>query len=334
MLWYDPTVPAEPPDKLPLSAYFPDLGLVTARTSWDDNAVSLSFKASPGGGHSAWETSHWLWAERGWETLNAGHHHPDANTFVLNGHGSPLVVEDGYANEKLTSNHNVVLVDGTGYAGDGRYHVYRDLPESHLARVYDVQTEQGWVHAVGEVAAMYPPELGVVRATRQILFSPTGSLLVIDDLAAESERTWTWLLHSDQPTIALSDGRFVVRNGSGALVLSTFQQGIIRPDHTVVRANPTASTPSLTVGRTLHTLRRELGPVRSARFVSLLLPGSALEKTPDDAAHLSPDLVSWTHDGWDFQVQLDIQEMTIVDAVARSDATVRRIRPTTGRRLP
>jgi hypothetical protein len=334
LIWYDPTVPAEPPDPLPVSAYFPDLGLVTARTSWRDDAILLSFKASPGGGHSAWETSHRQRADRGWETLNAGHHHPDANTFVLMGHGSPLAVEDGYANEKLTSNHNVVLVDGTGYEGDGRYHVYRDLPERHRAQVSDVHMADGWVHAIGEVAAMYPPELGVLRATRRLLFSPSGSLLILDDLAADTERTWSWLLHADQPGTALDDDQMLVRNGTGQLVLSTFHTGTIGQHNTVVRANPTASTPSLTVGRTLHTLRRDLGPAKTARFISLLLPSSALSPVPADHAALSADRITWSHAGWDCEVVLDPQSLTIVDATARSGATVRRIHPTPGRHSP
>jgi len=144
-----PTVPAESPEQLPTSAYFPDLGLVAARTGWRDDAVLVSFKASPGGGHKAWDTSHRINVERGWDTLNTGHHHPDANTFVLIGHGSHLAVEDGYANHKLTANHNVILVDGAGYAGEGRYHVYRDMPRRHQAHVHSVLTDDGWVHAVG-----------------------------------------------------------------------------------------------------------------------------------------------------------------------------------------
>ena len=73
LLWYDDSVPADAAHgATPLSAFFPDLGLVTARTGWDDEATMVSFKAAPGGGHKAWETSHRLDRERGWETLSAG----------------------------------------------------------------------------------------------------------------------------------------------------------------------------------------------------------------------------------------------------------------------
>jgi len=329
LLWYDPTVPSESPEQQPTSAYFPDLGLVTARTGWHDDAVLLSFKASPGGGHRAWETSHRMRAQSGWETLNAGHHHPDANAFVLIGHGSPLAVEDGYANAKMTANHSVVLVDGTGYAGEGRYHVYKDMPLEHRAHVHSVQLADGWVHAVGEAAAMYPPELGVLRVSRRILFGPSGSLLLVDELAAATERTWTWLLHADQPADELADGRRLVRSGTGALTVRALPGTGFDQTTTLVTANPTASTPSLTVGRTLHTLRREIGPARTARFVSLLLPASALLPTPEDDARFAGapgedgQEIGWRHGDWTYQVQLGADEIV---ATARAGAAVRRIR--------
>ncbi|HEX4248667.1 MAG TPA: DUF4962 domain-containing protein [Pseudonocardia sp.] len=329
LLWYDPTVPSESPETLPTSAYFPDLGLVAARTGWQDDAVLLSFKASPGGGHRAWETSHRMRAQSGWETLNAGHHHPDANAFVLIGHGAPLAVEDGYANAKMAANHSLVLVDGTGYAGEGRYHVYKDMPLEHQAHVHSVQLADGWVHAIGEAAAMYPPELGVLRASRRVLFGPSGSLLLVDELAAATERTWTWLLHADRPAEVLTDGRRLVRSGTGALTVRALPGTGFDQTTTLVTANPTASTPSLTVGRTLYTLRREIGPARVARFVSLLLPASALVPTPDDDARFtgSPgedgQEIGWRHGDWTYQVHLGGDEIA---ATAKAGTAVRRIR--------
>ncbi|MDQ2706806.1 MAG: hypothetical protein M3Z25_03880 [Actinomycetota bacterium] len=305
LLWYDPSVAPEPPDDLPTHAYFPDLGLVTARTSWSDpNATALSFKSAPGGGHQAWDTSHRVKTERGWDTLNAGHHHPDSNTIVLLGHGAHLAVDEGYSNRKLTEHHNVVLVDGRGYVGEDRYHVYKDLPEAFQARTHSVVAAEGWVHCIGEAGALYPPELGVTRATRRLLFGPSGALLLVDDLTADTERTWTWLLHTDHPAMRLPDGRLLSRSGPGRLTVRSVDGTPFTQTEAQVHANPTASTPSLAIGRTLHTLRRETGPARQARFVTLLLPGSALEPTPDEPASVSADgSVRWTHGEWAYRVQ-------------------------------
>jgi len=306
LIWYDPSVPETGPDHLPTSAYFPDLGLVTARTSWSGNATALSFKSAPGGGHRAWDTSHRTRRERGWDTLNAGHHHPDSNTVVLIGHGAHLAVDEGYSNRKRTDHHNVVLVDGQGYVGEGRYHVYKDLPERYQARTHSVVLADGWTHCIGEAGALYPDELGVTRVSRRVLFSPSGAVLLVDDLAADAERNWTWLLHTDHRASPLPDGRMLARSGPGRLTVRSVDGTAFGQAEALVTANPTASTPSLTIGRTLHTLRRSAGPARQARFVSLLLSGSALEPLPDEPASVEQGgVITWTHDGWTHRVRLD-----------------------------
>lgn len=78
LLWYDPRVTPAAPDREPGTAYFPDLGQITARTGWDSAATCVSFKAAPGGGHRAWDEGHRLKAAGGWDAMSAGHHHPDA----------------------------------------------------------------------------------------------------------------------------------------------------------------------------------------------------------------------------------------------------------------
>ena len=101
LLWYDAAVvPVDPAGSVPAQAAFDDLGLLVHRTSWADDATLLSFKSSPGGGRTAWETSRRLDAERGWDTLSAGHHHPDAGSFVLASRGAWLLVDEGYSNRK------------------------------------------------------------------------------------------------------------------------------------------------------------------------------------------------------------------------------------------
>jgi hypothetical protein len=224
---------------------------------------------------------------------------------VLIGHGAHLAVDEGYSNRKLTEHHNVVLVDGQGYVGEGRYHVYKDLPENFQAYTHSVVTAQGWTHCIGEAGALYAPELGVTRASRRVLFSPSGSLLLIDDLAADTERTWTWLLHTDHRAEAIPDGRMLARSGPGRMTVRALDGGAFVQTESDVTANPTASTPSLAIARLLHTLRRTAGPVRAARFISLLLPGSALEPLPPEVAAISDGRITWTHDGWDHVLRFD-----------------------------
>ncbi|CAM3490205.1 DUF4962 domain-containing protein [Occultella aeris] len=273
-LWYDPNVEPVPPDDLPTSRHFPDLGLVVGRTSWAEDATLVSFKASPGGGHKAWDTSHDLLEQRGWVTLNAGHHHPDSGTFVLLGEGSYLAVDEGYSSRKRTEHHNAVLVDGNGYVNEDRYHVYKDLDREYTARIVTTTLGAGWTHAVSEVAAMYDRALGVRRVRRHLVLTPGGVLVLVDDLAADAPREWTWLLQTDNPAWAREDGLWQADAGRGVLRVHACAPDDVRTDvvATPIHANPTSSTPSLAIEKVQHTLRRTTGLARAATFVSVLEP--------------------------------------------------------------
>ena len=288
LLWYDPTVEPVDPSGTPTAAYFPDLGQVTARTSWADDATYVSVKAAPGGGHTAWETSERFRRERGWETLSAGHHHPDAGAFVLAAHGAFLAVDSGYSNAKRAAEHNLVLVDGQGWAGEGRYHVYQGLPFEAQPRMRDVVIADGWVHAVAESAAMFDPALGVRRVDRRIVVTPSGRIVLLDDLAAAEPREWTFLLHTDWPAESL-DGRLAIRSGPAQAFITPLAPDDLRVEltETRVEANPTGSTPSLSITTALRTLRISTPRRDQTMIVTAIEPTSALHPAPARAALLT-----------------------------------------------
>jgi Heparinase II/III-like protein len=299
LLWYDDSLPpVDPAKSQPLSAYFPDLGLVTARTGWDDDATMVSFKAAPGGGHQAWETSHRLDRERGWDTLSAGHHHPDSGSFVLTSRGAFLAVDEGYSNRKRAGDHNLILVDGFGYADEDRYHVYKGIPYERQARMVDVHAVDGMAHATAQVAAMYPAELGITRLDRTLVFTPAGRLVLLDRCAAESPRDWTFLLHADWPleylpgtaggadgltSTATPSGEIALRSGSAQAWVRFHAPVTVESTVTEVEANPTSSTPSLRLTRTMHTLRATAGRSATATLLTTIEPTSALHPSPPTA---------------------------------------------------
>lgn len=272
MLWYDDSLAPRDPSDLPTSRHFPDLGLVVARSGWDPDATLLSFKASPGGGHTAWDQAHEL---ENWNAFDASHHHPDSGSFVLISHGSFLAVDDGYCNLKQTANHNLVLVDGQGFTGDGLKDVYRDLPAGDQARVIHHVSGDGLVIAVADVTSMYPKSLELERMHRTVVFLPDGTVIVHDDLAAGTPHVWSWLLHSDQPAEVMGD-QMLIRNGTGQLTVTMLTPARATQDTTKVFANPTGSTPSLEIHRTMHTVRWDSLPEASTRFLAVLQSDSAL----------------------------------------------------------
>ncbi len=286
LLWYDPQVPAVDPATVePTTAYFPDLGQVTARTGWHNEAAFVSFKSAPGGGHTAWDAAHRLRADKGWETLNAGHHHPDSGSFVFGTHGAFLAVDDGYSNRKRAANHNLILVDGQGWAGEDRYHVYKDLPYNRQSRLRDVLAESGISHATSESAAMFDPDLGVRQVDRTLVFTPAGRLVILDELVADQPREWTFLLHSDWPAQLAGDD-VVLRSGPAQAWVRRFapDDATVTQGTTEIEANPTSSTPSLRIVRTLHTVRVRVAATTRTLILTTIEPTSALEPAQSTAA--------------------------------------------------
>lgn len=276
LLWFDPSVqPVEPVER---TAYFPDLGQVVTRTSWARDATAVSFKSAPGGGNGAWDAAERFRRERGWETLNAGHHHPDAGAFALISHGAFLAVDEGYSNRKRAEHHNLILVDGQGWRGEDRYHVYKDLPYDARPTMRDVLAEDGFVHAMASTEAMFDPALGVRRLDRAMVVTPQGRLVIRDELAADQPRTWTWLLHSDWPTEQVSDRLHTLRFGPAQAWVTRLGPDdlTVETSQTTVEANPTASTPSLSISKTLQVLSWTIAPRTAATFLTAIEPTDAL----------------------------------------------------------
>ncbi len=121
---------------------------------------------------------------------------------------------------------------------------------------------------------MYAETLGVTRVDRHLAMSPRGTLIVVDDLASDEPRSWSWLLQSDHPWKRRADGVDVTEAGRAWLRVSALEEGerTISRRRTLVQANPTASTPSLAIEKTLHTLSRDTTPTTRTQFVTVLEP--------------------------------------------------------------
>ena len=58
LVWYDPTVPAKPPESLPTLRHFQDMGIVSARSDWSGDESLVVFKCGPFIGHEAMDQLH------------------------------------------------------------------------------------------------------------------------------------------------------------------------------------------------------------------------------------------------------------------------------------
>lgn len=184
-LWYDPAIKPAPIADLPLSRVFPDLGLAAMRNSWERDGVVMAFKCGAPNGVKAWQSGHALNSRRAWQTLNAGHDHPDANSFIIISGDDYVAVDDGYAKEKRSRNHSTLLVDGSGQYAGGSKNAFRDLDANWGARL-EANLACGAVgYARGEAARAYAPDLGLRQFTREVLFLAGDAVVMRDAIDAD-----------------------------------------------------------------------------------------------------------------------------------------------------
>ena len=299
-LWYQPAVEPAPIAELPLSRAFPDLGLLTMRSSWDEDAVTMAFKCGAPNGMKAWHTGHALNRSPEWQTLNAGHDHPDANSFIIISGADYVAVDDGYAKEKRSRNHSTLLVDGRGQYAEGTKNAFRGLDETWGARLEASWEVDNVVYARGEAARAYEPDLQLRQFTRELLFLEGDAVVLRDTVSADRPHYYEWLLQTDAPPETSGRGCFKIVNGATACRLYALQPGDIR--HQVreqeIRANPTSAKPDWIISNTQYALA--LCPPEPCKdcsfFVILDLAGFTVESARTErgaAASLTKGSRQW-----------------------------------------
>ncbi|XP_055005602.1 dermatan-sulfate epimerase isoform X2 [Boleophthalmus pectinirostris] len=213
-IWYDPSLSPTPPPDYGTSQlhYFEDWGVVTYGSALPAriNSTFLSFKSGKLGGHAMYDIVHknkykeWV---KGWRNFNAGHEHPDQNSFTFAPNGVPFITEALYG-PKYTLLNNAVLfgsdVPGACFkpwAGqitescDSKWLKYKTGQAADTQGQVEVAMHrQGMVFVRGEGSAAYNPELKVRSFQRNLLLLHPQLLLLVDHFA----------LAEDSPSRAMS----------------------------------------------------------------------------------------------------------------------------------
>jgi len=300
LIWFNPKIESQSPENLPLTKYFPDLGLVVMRSSWETDATHLSFKSSPPGGHKQWKLSWELDKKNAWKTRSLTHYHVDFNHFILIHNDASLAIDEGYNRTSKAEIHNLITVDGTGCVGEkiwdegdlsdpqlfdlnckGIHNVWRDVPESAIAKVEAFSNDNGYTYVVGESSRMYYPEMQLTRNARHIINSECGYFIFLDELESHLEHTYTWRMHSERYAEQVSQDQFEIINGKGALnVFTVFpEERSAKVDETLVEEIMTPQRPDDIRRISLKTLLIE-NPVKSKNsyFLNVLQPKDALQR--------------------------------------------------------
>lgn len=162
----DPSIPATPPDTLPLAHLFPGAGHVYMRSAWDDpNATWAFFGCGPQfAGHSRDDEGHFLICRRGaLVSRQGGQGHNDSDHYA-GGSLSFNIVTVFDPNEKFRRDR--------GNENDGGLlrHVYEGGPfPRERGRIVAFETTPQYTYAAADITAGYSPDK-VREVTRQFLY--------------------------------------------------------------------------------------------------------------------------------------------------------------------
>ncbi len=217
LLWYDETLSPVPLSQLPTFWHCEDIGWITSRSGWDADAVMTGFKCGPMHGHKAqryydanFGASH---------EIGGGHGHPDVNSFQVYAYGKWLAIDPGYERPKRTDTHNTILIDGKGQLGEGstwfeRKAVMEARASSAILKAEHTPTCD---YVVGDAKNIYPAASGLAKFHRHFVYLRPDLIVVADDLEADRQVSWEWLLHTEVGFEKRGDRQFTAINGDVAM---------------------------------------------------------------------------------------------------------------------
>lgn len=203
LFWYDATVLEAKRSDLETSHAWPDLGIYSRRSSWTDpNASFLGFKCGPAAGKTATA----LWGTE----LISGHIHPDAGNFVFYRGPQGVIPEAGYARSKLTSNHNLIVVEGrgaqagkyVGQLGEGARWFSSDIQKSRaqatLLATENTPSHSSYLCDLGGLYLLkderYTGGQYFTRYLRSLTYLPSGAVVLVDRIETPLPRTFHFRL--------------------------------------------------------------------------------------------------------------------------------------------
>ena len=251
-LWYDGSVPETPPEGLPRSRLFPDMGWAVLRTGWGTGDTMLAVRSGPVAGD---------------------HNRPEQNSFLLDALGERLVIEPGVSSLTYDDPHmedwywatvsqNTVLVNGNPQSqarGTTRGAKAGEVTDFFATDFYD--------RVVGSAAGAYQGKL--VKYVRQVVFVRPDYFVVFDDLEAPNAVKFDTLLHAlgTNSIAASGDAVTVTRNSVRLHDTVLFPAGFT----SAIRAG----RPVLFQGADQPTSYVQLttaSPSTTARFLQVLTP--------------------------------------------------------------
>ncbi len=211
MLWFDPTVKKKNPTSMYKSKFFPDLGLLSCRSSWSPDAFAFSVKAGCPGGKKQWEKSWELQEKEGFTRRSLCHQHGDDGSFILWKGSNNYVVDEGYNREVKAADHNMVLFDGKGYKNEGRHDIFKKASKDQQAKMEVCLKQREIIYSVANLENVYDKQLGVVYFKRHFFYTGGNDLVIFDEFLSETSKEISWQMHTEDHLIA-KHGQFMTKD--------------------------------------------------------------------------------------------------------------------------
>lgn len=217
LIWYNENIQPNHLSELPAFWYFDNIGWVTTRSSWDEDAVMIGFKCGPFHGHKLQR----YYERRANENLSeyisigGGHVHSDVNNFQIYAYGKWLAIDPGYERPKWTKNHNTILVNGKGQLGEGLTWFDRKtvLNARASSAILKAESHTDFDYIIGDAGSIYPESAGLIRFYRHLIYIKPDFIIIVDELKANDAALFEWLLHTESDIGKHNNNYCMVKNG-------------------------------------------------------------------------------------------------------------------------
>ncbi len=192
---------------LPLFRFFPDLGYVSIRDSWNKDSTVFIMKSSYPGGKTQWINSFENFSNS-LNLLSLSHHHPDNLSYQINCGLNFFITDDGYNRNISNLCHNSLLVDGKLLDVMDVNDCYKESIKKRLDISYNPINYKGEITNLvykddylvfkAESTNTYPIELKMDEVSRYVLVKPNLEyILFIDKFSSNISHIYETHLNSD-----------------------------------------------------------------------------------------------------------------------------------------
>ncbi len=219
-LFFDPSVAETNVNTLPLFRYFPDLGLVSLRNSWDKDAKVFSYKCGYPGGKKQWLSMGLMKEKTGIEYRGLSHNHPDHLSYIIVNGDKYFNSEDGYNRNIMEYHHSSLLVDDRLCDVHNVNDVYLqsflervkdselDLHsenEDYKGEISNLKFENNLLSFNSDAHGLYPKDLEMEKVERKVISDNKDFVAFVDSFESRIPHNYSCLCNTNERAVAVSN---------------------------------------------------------------------------------------------------------------------------------